>query len=158
MIRYACRSDADRLTEIAFSAKRHWQYPEEYYQQWTRELTITDQYITQNIVKCLLSNSAIIGFYSLCFVDKDQLFADIRVECGYWLDHMFLEEKSIGKGFGTEMFIDLHKEIRKRNISQFKVFVDPNATGFYEKMGCKFLRNSSSSIKDRIIPVYEFFS
>ncbi len=157
MIRYAYHNDAARLTEIAFSAKRHWHYPEEYYQKWIHELTITDQYISQNIVKCLITDT-IIGFYSLCFVDKDQLFGNVRVERGYWLDHMFLEEESIGQGFGTEMFIDLCKEIRKRNISHIRIFVDPNTSGFYEKMGCKFLRNSSSSIKDRIIPVYDFFS
>jgi len=36
----AQEEDCESLTTIAFAAKRHWQYPESYYELWEDELTI----------------------------------------------------------------------------------------------------------------------
>lgn len=41
----ANNNDADILTEIGFSAKKHWNYPDNYYEIWKDELTITDGYV-----------------------------------------------------------------------------------------------------------------
>jgi hypothetical protein len=41
-------------------------------------------------------------------------------------------------------------------MDELKIFVDPHATGFYEKMGAKFNENSPSSIEGREVPVYFF--
>ena len=40
--------DADALTEIAFAAKRHWRYPENWIRQWQEALTITPEYVIEN--------------------------------------------------------------------------------------------------------------
>ncbi len=40
----AAYTDSNILTDIAFSAKRTWNYPEEYYKIWKNELTITELY------------------------------------------------------------------------------------------------------------------
>ena len=44
-IRRALPTDALFLTSISFGAKRYWNYPEEYYEIWHDELTITKDYI-----------------------------------------------------------------------------------------------------------------
>ena len=49
-IREAIIGEARLLTKIAFAAKRTWDYPEEYMIIWKDELTITDDYIDENIV------------------------------------------------------------------------------------------------------------
>jgi len=41
-------------------------------------------------------------------------------------------------------------------IDEIMVFVDPNAMGFYEKIGGTFFEKSPSSIAGRDIPVYVF--
>ncbi len=48
MIREATISDASALTTIAFSSKRYWNYPEAYFENWAKELTITGEYIKRN--------------------------------------------------------------------------------------------------------------
>jgi maltose O-acetyltransferase len=69
---------------------------------------------------------------------------------------MFLDPKYIGNGLGKIMFKDLVNEIKNKNGTFFNIFVDPFAEGFYQKMGCKYLRESKSSIKGRNIPVYKY--
>ena len=64
-IKKAKITDSNILTEIAFSAKRHWGYPDEYFHIWKDELTITKNYIYQNIVYKAQTDNLILGFYSI---------------------------------------------------------------------------------------------
>ena len=153
---FADTNHLNRLTEIAFSAKKHWNYPDEYYEIWKDELTITENYLKNYIVKIIADSDIIKGFYSFCYNEGEKQIGEIFIEKGYWLDHMFLEQKYIGNGLGKIMFIDLIYEIKNRNGTFFNVFADPFSAGFYEKMGCKFIRESKSSIKNRNIPVYQY--
>ncbi|MBV5282384.1 MAG: hypothetical protein JZU53_08115 [Paludibacter sp.] len=67
----AQNSDDDVLTEISFAAKKHWNYPDHYYDLWKDELTITKDYIQQNIVFKALYLGVVIGFYSITENDED---------------------------------------------------------------------------------------
>ena len=40
--------DAGALTEIAFAAKRHWDYPESWIRRWEEMLTIKPEYVVEN--------------------------------------------------------------------------------------------------------------
>jgi len=45
VIRQAKRTESGDLTSISFASKRYWNYPEEYFDVWKKELTITPGYI-----------------------------------------------------------------------------------------------------------------
>jgi GNAT superfamily N-acetyltransferase len=154
-IRDAMPADAPRLTAIAFSAKRHWLYPEEYFRAWEHELTITESYLNKNIVRCITGDD-MVGFYSLCFLETDRRFGEVFMESGWWLDHMFIEARRIGQGLGTRLFADMLHALRQRGAGHVRLFADPHAAGFYEKLGCRFERDSASIIADRTVPVYEY--
>ena len=156
LIKYADIHCINRLTEIAFSAKRYWNYPEEYYNIWKEELTITEEYLKNNIVKIIVEENTIKGFYSFYYNDLDKYIGKIFIEKGYWLDHMWVEREYIRKGLGKIMFIDLINEIKNEGETMFYLFADPFAKGFYEKMGCTFIRESKSSIENRTLPVYKY--
>ena len=49
-IRRATPDEADTLTSIAHAAKRHWNYPEKWIEQWRSDLTITPEFIAKNEV------------------------------------------------------------------------------------------------------------
>ena len=155
-IDYADKNCLNRLTEIAFSGKKHWNYPNEYYETWKNELTITEEYLNNNIVKTIGEDNTIKGFYSFCYNEFEKYIGEIFVEKGYWLDHMFLDQQYIGKGLGKLMFVDLINEIKNKKGRSFNIFVDPFSEGFYKKMGCSYLRESKSSIKGRNLPVYKY--
>ncbi len=146
--------DHDMLTTIAFSAKRHWNYPEHYFELWKDELTISEEYIKNNLVYKACYLDKIPGFYSIVENKADFYSGEVFVEKGFWLEHIFILPKYHKMGIGRLM-IDHAKQVSKtKGIKMLKIFVDPNATGFYEKIGACLSYNSPSSIPGRTIPVY----
>jgi len=151
----AFAGDAEVLTEIAFKAKKHWGYPESYFDVWKDELTISSGYISKNIVYCAEWDEKIIGFYSIVFNPENFLTGEIFVEQGYWLEHIFIRPDFHRQGIGRKLINHAKKIAKSKNIEKLYVFVDPFAKGFYDKIKANFSRNSASSIKGRNIPVYE---
>ena len=153
-IRQAQDIDSDLLTEISFAAKRHWNYPDNYYDLWKEELTITKNYINQNIVFKALYQDSVIGFYSIIENEADFFAGETFVKKGFWLEHIFIKPKYHKQGIGL-LLINHAKHVSKDfGISDLLIFVDPYAKGFYDKVGAEYLYDSKSSIPDRMIPVY----
>ena len=153
-IRVAIHSDVATLTTIAFAAKRTWNYPEEYYQIWNDELTITEQYIDENAVFVALVDEVVVGFVSIVHLPEEKQFGLVKVSAGYWMDHLFVDPGFQYNGIGKRLMDKAINYCKGQGIINLKIFVDPNATGFYEKIGAKFLEDSPSSIKGRFIPIY----
>jgi GNAT superfamily N-acetyltransferase len=154
-IRHAKSTDSTTLTDVSFGAKRHWNYPGEYMERWTDELTITPAYIESNTVFVGELGEKIVGFYSLIEIQQDLEIRTVLIEKGTWLDHMFILPEYIGKGIGTKFTTHMKAYLSEKKVDKVLIFVDPNAKGFYEKLGAKFRRESDSSIPGRKIPVYE---
>lgn len=155
LIRPASRQNAHSLTRVANASKRHWHYPDHYYEIWKDELTITPDYIAENTVYVLEENKNIIAFYSLVTLTKDLRFKSDILEKGTWLDHMFIAPDHIGRGMGRFLFDHLYRWCRSRDIFQVRLLADPYAAGFYRKMGCKYVRQVPSTIPGRTTPLYE---
>lgn len=156
MIRKAETTDAKVLTEISFSAKRYWNYPEDFYEKWKDELTITENYIKYNIVFTAHVNNDIVGFYSIVKNPQDQSFGKVFMKAGYWMDHIFIRPEYIKQGIGSKLIDHLKRFCKDNEIYNLTIFVDPNAKGFYEKIGATFKYMSESNIENRQIPVFEF--
>lgn len=153
-IQEAVESDAEKLTEIAFAAKRHWKYPESYYDLWKNELTIIREYIQKNTVYKALVKNVIIGFYSIISNPSDFYSGETFVKQGYWLEHIFIHPDYHGAGIGRLLMQHAVIISKQSDIPALYIFVDPYAQGFYDKIGAEYLYSSKSSIPGRIIPVY----
>lgn len=146
-------SDYLTLTEISFASKRYWKYPDHFYEIWEKELTITNDYIDQNIVYKAVYQNSILGFYSIIENKSDFYSGDVFVNKGYWLEHLFIRPDFLKQGIGR-IIIDHAKALCiSMRIDSLMIFVDPFASGFYDKVGVEYLYNSKSSIPDRMIPV-----
>jgi GNAT superfamily N-acetyltransferase len=152
MIRHARSAEAGLLTKISFESKGYWGYPKEYFDIWVNELTINPAYIKKNTVFVLENSGVIIGYYSIVTLDEDIEVSGIKIEKGFWLDHMFISPQHIGKGRGTRMFDHLRKWCNRKGISQLGILADPNSRGFYQKMGCEYVSEFPSTIKNRTTP------
>jgi maltose O-acetyltransferase len=155
IIKKAQPSEHSVLTEIAFAAKRHWNYPEDCYERWKAELTITSEYISRNIVYSAKQENRRIGFYSIVENPADFYSGEIFIPKGFWLDHMFIHPEFHHLGIGRKMIHHLQQNAPVHEIEKLLIFVEPFARGFYEKMRAEFLYMSKSSIPARWIPVYE---
>ena len=126
MIRRATGDEAELLTKIALDAKRYWGYPEHWIKHWEADLTITPEFIHDNQVYVAESDGAVRGFYALT-VSGDQAE----------LEHMWVTPECIGTGIGKELFLDAMERAAALEVRGVEISADPNAAGFYERMGAK---------------------
>lgn len=134
-IRKASTEDAGTLTTIAHDAKRHWGYPEHWIKHWQDDLTISPDFVAANQVYVAEREGEVLGFYALIVRhDKAEL------------DHMWVAPAHIGTGVGKELFLHAMQSAARRNISEVEIASDPNAEGFYRKMGAHRIGETVSEI------------
>jgi N-acetylglutamate synthase-like GNAT family acetyltransferase len=142
-IRKALPEDAPLLTQIAFSAKQYWGYPEHWIKHWEADLTISEDFIRNNEVYVAENNGEIRGFYALCVKGP-------KAE----LEHMWVAPAYIGTGVGKELFLDAMNRSTSLNLRQVSITADPNAAGFYARMGATQVGEIESEIdgQERRLP------
>jgi len=143
MIRPASANEAPTLTQIAVAAKRYWGYPEHWIKYWESDLTISPEFITDNQVFVVESEGEIRGFYALSLNGE-------KAE----LEHMWVKPQYIGTGVGKELFLDAMDRAAAMSVREVEILADPNAAGFYERMGATRIGETDASIDGevRILP------
>jgi len=146
LIRRVDPNEADVLTQIALSAKRHWSYPERWMEIWTPQLTFTSAYFEEHEGWVAVDNDNPIAFYTL--EDHDGIA---------WIENLWVLPEYIGKGIGKEVIHHAIALARRRGYKSLQLEADPNAVGFYEKMGMKKIgeRNSEVDSQQRVLPLME---
>lgn len=137
---------AGTLTRIAIAAKRHWGYPEAWIQIWILQLTISPAYIAENETWLALLNDEPAGFYSLK-----------QSEGAWWLDNLWVRPGAMGQGLGAALFCHARRRATLRGASVLRVESDPNAQGFYEKMGAVKVGARATDVdgRPRVLPLME---
>ena len=145
-VRRVYPEEADRLTEIALAAKRHWGYPESWMKIWSAELTFDPQYFEANESWAAELDGQPVAFYTL--LDKNGIA---------WIENLWVNPELIGKGVGRELFSHAAAQARRRGYTILQLEADPNARGFYEKMGLYQVgeRHSQVEGQPRVLPVME---
>jgi GNAT superfamily N-acetyltransferase len=145
-IRRALPEEAEALTQIAIAAKSHWGYPERWMQIWTPELTFDSGYFEKNESWTASVENHPIGFYTL--LEKDD---------NAWLENLWVMPAQIGHGVGSALFKHALRLSKERGYGVLRLESDPNAVGFYKKMGaCQISeRHSEVEGQPRILPIME---
>lgn len=146
IIRRALTAEADTLSEIARTAKKHWGYPDHWIQHWRDDLTISPDYLGLNPVYVAEDDGKLVGFYALVVVQDKAV-----------LDHLWVTPEHIGSGVGKQLFLHAMQDAAKRNVTAVEISSDPHAEGFYQKMGAHRIGTTFSEIdgKPRILPQLE---
>jgi ribosomal protein S18 acetylase RimI-like enzyme len=138
-------TDHEILTKITKKAKAYWGYSAEQILKWDTNLTITTDYIKNYDVYKLTNRNLIIGYYS--YIPKDNKTVK--------LDNLFILPEYIGKGFGKYLLLDFFNRMNKDKVEKIILDSEPNAEGFYFKMGFKKIGEFETSIKNRFMPIME---
>jgi GNAT superfamily N-acetyltransferase len=146
-IRRASPDDAPVLTEIAHAAKRHWAYPERWIELWKDALTITPSFVLSNEVYVARVDDGIAGFSAL-----------LAAEGKVWLEHLWVSPTYIGTGIGKALFIHAAGIGAATGAPAMMIESDPNAEGFYLRMGARRIGEVVSDIEGekRLLPVLAF--
>jgi len=143
-IKRATRDQADVLTQIAHEAKRYWGYPESWIALWRDSLSITSGFIENNKTYVTLVDGEVAGFYVLIDAGEKAI-----------LDHMWLRPGYIGQGIGRELFTHAVETATSLGASSIEIEADPNAEGFYLRMGATRIGESQYEIEGspRLLPL-----
>jgi N-acetylglutamate synthase-like GNAT family acetyltransferase len=144
MIRRAAASDAEALTALAHAAKRHWRYPEEWIALWRRDLTFTAEFIERHPVYGAVEDGTIVGVYALMFAAAD---------CE--LEHFWVAPARMGAGIGRTLFEHAVAGCRAIGVRRLWINADPNAEGFYVRMGARRVGEVPSTPAGRVLPRLE---
>ena len=138
--------DADALTEIAFAAKRHWRYPENWIRQWQEALTITPEYVATNPAFVAVLQGEIVGFGAV------QIGAGEAV-----LDHLWVLARFMGRGVGRALFQHAEEIARASGAARMKIVGEPHAEQFYSRMGAKVYGREPAGMdgEARFLPLLE---
>ncbi|MEQ9490346.1 MAG: GNAT family N-acetyltransferase [Alphaproteobacteria bacterium] len=144
-IRPAGADDLHRLTEIAHAAKASWGYPPGMMAKMTDALTATEKTLATEIVRVAETDEGIAGWISYMPVNDKT----VSVE-GLWID-----PDAMGKAVGRRLWDSMEKDAIANGFKEIEVLSDPNAYGFYEKMGCTYSRDEPSDVfgADRLLPL-----
>ena len=85
----------------------------------------------------------LVGFYALLMAgDKGEL------------DHMWVSPDHMGTGVGKALFVHAMRAAKGQNLSEVEILSDPNAEGFYQKMGAYRTGESVSEVdgEPRVLP------
>jgi|WetSurMetagenome_2_1015567.scaffolds.fasta_scaffold466785_2 ribosomal protein S18 acetylase RimI-like enzyme len=145
-IRRVLPSDAGLLTQIALSAKRHWGYPEHWIELWRPQLTFDAQYFEGNESWAAIVAGQPVAFYTL--LDQEGVA---------WLENLWVAPEYMGLGAGRALFHHALRLSRLRGFNLFQLEADPNAVGFYEKMGMHKIAERKYELdgRPRILPIME---
>jgi ribosomal protein S18 acetylase RimI-like enzyme len=139
--------DAETLTEIAFAAKRSWSYPERWIETWRDTLTMRHEFIAANVAFCAIEDERAVGFYVLT-TETD----------GLHLDHLWIVPAAMRRGIGRALFEHAMAQARNSGFHSIKIEADPNAEGFYKRMGAERVGTAVSAVdgERRELPLLEF--
>ena len=138
--------EADQLTQIALAAKAHWGYPQRWMEIWTPQLTFDARYFEENESWAAEADGRLVAFYTL--LDKDHVAS---------LENLWVMPGFIGRGLGKVLFLHALELARLRGYKTFQLEADPNAAGFYEKMGMYKIAERKYEVdgQPRILPLME---
>lgn len=114
------------MTRIAIAAKSHWGYPAAWLEAWRPSLTITPEFIEAHEVYRAVQSGITVGFIALSF--QAQTAA---------IEHLWVLPEAMGSGVGRALFQRAVERARALGARRLEVESDPNAEGFYQKMGAR---------------------
>ena len=139
---------AAELTAIAFAAKRHWGYPEEWIAEWALQLTITPEFVCEHPTFVAREAAEILG---VAAIEMDDLLREATII------HLWVKPLAMGRGVGSLLFVACEEAARHAGATRLKVESDPNAEGFYRKMGAIPIGRVAANVGgvERSLPVLQ---
>ena len=144
LIRPIHPEEAPALTQIALAAKRHWGYPERWIELWTPQLTFSPDYFASNAGWLAVEDGRPIAFYTLLEANEAAS-----------IENLWVLPEFMGKGVGRQLFLHAVETARVRGYKTLQLDADPNAVGFYERMGMHRIGERSSEVDGqlRLLPI-----
>ncbi len=130
LLRAAAPGDHERLRELTFESKAHWGYDRDLVRRWADGLefgTGCERWVVEE-------DGTIVAWAGLT-PPRDGIAI---------LDDLWVDPACLGRGIGTRLFGLAAERARELGAGRLEWGAEPNAVGFYEKAGGRFLRDHVS--------------
>jgi GNAT superfamily N-acetyltransferase len=141
-IRGARFDEGERLRAIAIASKGHWGYDIDRVREWAGGGDFSPEGLRNKDVLVAEVNGRAVAWTGL--VPKGEL-------C--WLDDLWVEPEWIGRGIGSQLFCHAAERARRLGAVAMEWEAEPNAVGFYERMGGRHVRDSEPNEWGRVLEV-----
>jgi GNAT superfamily N-acetyltransferase len=144
-IRRATTDEAGLLTALTRRSKAYWGYDATFMAKANSFLFVSADSIAQFDVFVAEDTEGIAGYYEL---------EPVSDTGKGWLESLFIEPRAIGTGCGKFLWQHLLTTARTRGYTVIEWEADPNAEGFYARMGAyRIGANESGVTAGRMLPV-----
>ena len=133
LIRPGSVDEGARLKEIAIASKGFWGYEPERVREWADRGDFSPARLSELSLFVAEAEGRVIGWASLIPSGKTA-----------WLEDLWIEPDWIAKGVGSRLFRHAAEHARRSGATTMELEAEPNALGFYDKMGARRLRDSTS--------------
>jgi GNAT superfamily N-acetyltransferase len=146
IIRRVFPEEAHELSQIALAAKRYWGYPERWIEIWGPQFTFDAEYFLEHESWAAEAGGEPVAFYTL--LEKEGMA---------WLENLWVNPVHMSKGTGRLLFQHAVDLARSHGYKILRLEADPNAAGFYEKMGMHKIGECPSDVdgQPRLLPIME---
>jgi GNAT superfamily N-acetyltransferase len=134
VIRPARPDEGERLREIAAAAKGHWGYDEALVRSWAASLDLSPGRLSAAQAIVAAEEGRAVGWAGV-----------LPAEGGVCvLEHLWVEPARIRAGIGSRLFRHAAGRARDLGATAMEWEAEPNALGFYARMGGRPLRTATS--------------
>jgi GNAT superfamily N-acetyltransferase len=143
LIREAKPEEADDLTRLAVRSKRAWGYDDDFMGRVMPDMIVHREYLLTEHGIVAQEAGMPIG-YAIVSVDADRAF----------LRDLFVEPDRFRQGIGAALFGEAVRFAREQGAESITLGGDPNAIGFYERMGMRQIGYEPSIVGNgRMLPI-----
>jgi len=145
-IRPARAAEAGLLTELSLRSKAFWGYDASFLARCRAVMKVKADGLESQPHYVAEVDGRIVGFYG--FEPEPD---------GVGLDYLFIENDVIGRGIGRALWEHAVTTARSLGYPALIVVSDPNAEGFYLKMGCRRIGTRPSELENgRQLPLLRY--
>ena len=142
-VRRARQEEARALLELAVRSKAHWGYSGEFLRRWREVMEIDEGFVARNPVFVAEVGGRPVGFHGVSGAPPEGT-----------LDVLFVEPSFIGRGVGRLLWEHALVTARELGFTRLLIESEPEAEGFYLRMGAVRVGSSTSPLDpSRILPV-----
>jgi len=127
LIRPADGADLERVRAVALDSKAHWGYDRDAVRRWAEGLAF-DSERERWVVE---DDGAVVAWAALVAPEHGACV----------LDHLWVDPASMRRGIGTRLFRSIEERAQALGARSLEWEAEPNAVGFYEKLGGRRLRD-----------------
>ena len=147
IIKRARADNVEVLNDIMKRSIAIWDYSAKEIEETTQKLAITTESMDKSICCIVELNGLIKGFFCI-EPSKSEKTSEAK---------FYIEPDSIREGLGTILWKHVISELTNKEIKHFKILVDRNAQGFYEKLGAiKVGEQTSEIVENYMIPIMKY--